>query len=114
MLGVPSAHPPRYKQQNNWVTCPGPEQVGLDALGRVPVNLQHGTLPPPAARRCCCGAADPAHSVGGDGRARLLGRHVEYLGGSNPRQVTLLISFPLTYSPTPRSSYLPVHPQMPK
>ena len=90
MLGVPSAHPPRYKQQNNWVTCPGPEQVGLDVLGRVPVNLQHGTLPPPAARRCCCGAADPAHSVGGDGRARLLGRHVEYLGGSNPRQVTLV------------------------
>ena len=84
------AHPKRYKQQNNWVTCPGPEQVGLDVLGHVPVNLHHGAPPPPPAARRNGGAADPAHSVGGDGRARLLGRHVEYLGGSNPRQVTLV------------------------
>ena len=64
----------------------------------------HCAPPPPPAARRNGGAADPAHSVGGDGRARLLGRHVEYLGGSNPRQVTLLISFPLTYSPTLRPS----------
>ena len=58
-------------------------------LGRVPVNLHHGAPPPPPAARRDGGAADPAHRVGRDGRARLLGRHVEYLGGSNPRQVTL-------------------------
>ena len=59
-------------------------------LGRVPVHLHHGAPPPPPAARRNGGAADPAHRVGGDGRARLLGRHVEYLGGSNPRQVTLV------------------------